>query len=187
MAKKAPRKITPDRLQNIALHYLARYAASEAALRRVLVRRVDRALMAHGGDRAALLEMVEDLIGRLRAKGFLDDAAYAAGQSGSLRRRGASRRQILAKLSEKGVDRETAMMALAAVDAENDTTDLTAAIALARRRRLGPYRVSAEARADRRMKDMAALARAGFAPDVARRVIDAQTVEALEAEDGERF
>ncbi|MDE0409722.1 MAG: RecX family transcriptional regulator, partial [Alphaproteobacteria bacterium] len=45
--------------------------------------------------------------------------------------------------------------------------------ALARRRRLGPWRDPAE-RAARRQKDLAAMARAGFRLDVARQVIDAE-------------
>jgi len=53
-----------------------------------------------------------------------------------------------------------------------------AALALIRRRRLGPYRDSAT-RADFRAKDLAALARAGFSYDLARRVIEAETQDVL--------
>ena len=52
-------------------------------------------------------------------------------------------------------------------------------MALARRRRLGPFRAEAE-RADRRHRDLAAMARAGFALAVARKVIDAADVAALD-------
>ena len=52
-------------------------------------------------------------------------------------------------------------------------------MALARRRRLGPFRLP-EQRADRRTKDLAAMARAGFAFDVARKVIDATDPDALD-------
>ncbi|MEK9755042.1 MAG: hypothetical protein VW338_17755, partial [Rhodospirillaceae bacterium] len=45
---------------------------------------------------------------------------------------------------------------------------------------LGPFRAGAE-RPARRDKDLAALARAGFGYDVARRVVDAASPEALEA------
>ena len=56
--------------------------------------------------------------------------------------------------------------------------ELQAAIALARRRRLGVYRLAA-ARADYRDRDLAALARAGFSYDIARRVIEAEDEAAL--------
>jgi len=68
----------------------------------------------------------------------------------------------------------------AAIDGLGDTDldpDLTAAAGFARRRRLGPYRTSGKTRD----KDMAALARNGFSYAVAQIVIDADTVESLEA------
>lgn len=62
---------------------------------------------------------------------------------------------------------------------EHAQPDLAAAIKLARKRRLGPFRLP-EKRAEMRAKDMAALARAGFDFDTARRVIDADSVDGLE-------
>ena len=59
--------------------------------------------------------------------------------------------------------------------------EMTAALAYARRRRLGPYRPEAE-RADHRDKDMAALGRQGFAYDLVRRIIQAEDPQALEDE-----
>jgi regulatory protein len=53
--------------------------------------------------------------------------------------------------------------------------DLTAARRLAQRRRLGPWR--AKNRAEHRMKDIAALGRAGFSYDTARAVIDGEVEE----------
>jgi regulatory protein len=50
---------------------------------------------------------------------------------------------------------------------------LAAAAAYARRRRLGPFRRVPEERAERRQKDLAALARRGFGYGVAKQVIDA--------------
>ena len=51
----------------------------------------------------------------------------------------------------------------------------------ARKRRLGPYRLD-EKRKERRNRDLASLARAGFRYDDAKNVIDAVSVVALEAE-----
>jgi len=59
--------------------------------------------------------------------------------------------------------------------------DLAAALAFARRRRLGPYRASA-ARGAHRTRDLAALGRQGFAYALARRVIEAADLADLEAE-----
>ena len=49
--RRVPRKMTPKRLQRVALHYLERYSSSSENLRRVLMRRVERSAWAHGTDR----------------------------------------------------------------------------------------------------------------------------------------
>ena len=52
---------------------------------------------------------------------------------------------------------------------------------MARRRRLGPFRLEKD-RKDKRLRDLAAMARAGFAFDVAKKVIDAASPDALDEE-----
>jgi regulatory protein len=74
---------------------------------------------------------------------------------------------VAAELIEAAVDalkRETG-------GGTNDETDLAAALALAKRRRLGPFRAPS-VRAAYRMRDLAALGRAGFAYEIAKRAID---------------
>ena len=51
-ARKPPRRVTAQYLENAALHYLQRFASSSASLRRVLMRKVDRSAQAHGTDPA---------------------------------------------------------------------------------------------------------------------------------------
>ncbi len=100
----------------------------------------------------------------------------------SLRRAGESARSIRWKLAAKGIDPETASAALDRDEPGND--DFAAAIAYARRRRLGPFRTEAD-RAARRERDMAALARKGFGLDTRRAAIGA--TDALALEERERF
>jgi regulatory protein len=65
------------------------------------------------------------------------------------------------------------------VDAEVEgDMDLAAAKALARRRRLGPWR--ATGRAEHRDRDLAVLGRAGFPYAIARRVVDAPSPDEIE-------
>ena len=74
------------------------------------------------------------------------------------------------QLRAKGLGEADVAAALANLDAEA-LSDRDAAWALARRRRLGPYR-----RIDRkafREKDLQAIARAGFSFSLAREVVDA--------------
>jgi regulatory protein len=179
-AGKAPRKITAQRLENIALHYLGRYASSSANLRRVLMRRVERAAAAHGADAAEGAKLVEDLVARYLRSGLIDDRAYAAQKAASLQRRGASRFGITGKLRQQGVAGALIDDALQGLEQQGGAaSELASACALVRRRRLGPYREKAR-RAAMRDKDLAALSRAGFSFAVARRVLAAPDVAAVE-------
>jgi regulatory protein len=177
--RRPPRRVTPDHLENVALHYLQRFASSSANLRRVLMARVERSARAHGTDREEGARWVDALIERYLRSGLLDDRAYAEARAASLHRRGASARTIRQKLAAKGIDRDRAAAAVAAVDADiPGDMDLAAATALARRRRLGPFR--RENREAHRQRDLAALGRAGFDCETARRVVDAADPDAIE-------
>jgi regulatory protein len=167
--------VTAERLDRWALAYLERYSASADSLRRVLMRRVERSARAHGTDREADAKLVEALVERFRRSGLLDDARFAEGRVETLRRRGASSRGIRQRLAAKGVAPELIARSLA-----EGPSDLAAAAALVRRRRLGPYRPEREREA-KRERDMAVLARAGFGFDIARRVVGAENEAALMA------
>ncbi|RAU21775.1 hypothetical protein CU669_10710 [Paramagnetospirillum kuznetsovii] len=177
--RRPPPKITASYVENASLHYLERFASSRANLRRVLMRKVERSLAHHGGEAAEAAQVVDEVIAKLARLGYLDDQAYAETKARSLHRRGGSLRIIRATLAAKGVEAEAAVAALTSLrDAQADP-DLAAAIALARRRRLGPFR-RPELRADARAKDLAALGRAGFAWEICRAVVEADSPEALE-------
>lgn len=178
--RPAPHRITPQYLENAALHYLERFATSSTHLRRILLRKVARAAAAHGDDPADGAQLVDALIARYLAAGLLDDRAYAAGKAASLQRRGISRHGIRGRLALKGVDRDLIDATLEGLAADGSASDLAAACALARRRRLGPFRLP-EDRNDYRTRDLATLARAGFSSTVARQVLSAEDPSALEA------
>ncbi len=178
--RRGPRKVTPRYLENAALHYLQRFATSAGNLRRILMAKVERSARAHDTDPDEGADLVDALIIRFTRSGLLDDRAYADARVRTLHRHGNSARLITAKLRAKKLDSEVIEAALAALAEDAADPELEAAAALARRRRLGPYRTSA--RKASHDKDLAALARAGFAYDVARRVIEAETVADLEAD-----
>ena len=178
---RRPRKATPKSIENAAFAYLGRFATSGENLRRVLMRKVERSARAHGTDRAEGAAAIDALIARFAQTGLLDDGAYAETRVLSMHRRGASVRAIRLKLRQKGVADEHIEDALVGLARVTPEPELTAALRLAERRRLGPYRPAA-ARPEKRDKDLAALARAGFSYDVALRVVDAESAEALAAE-----
>ncbi|MGH6968843.1 MAG: regulatory protein RecX, partial [Stellaceae bacterium] len=174
-------RMTAERLENVALHYLSRYASSSGNLRRVLMRRVARAAAAHGEDPATGAQLVDTLVARFQRSGLIDDRAYAAQKAASLQRRGASRFGIRGKLRQKGVEADLIAAAVTTLDeGGSGTGEFAAACGLIHRRRLGPCRPPGQ-RAAMRQKDMAALARAGFSLDVARRALSAPDRIMLEA------
>lgn len=176
--RRKPRKVTGKSLERTALSYLERFATSAENLRRVLMRRVERSARFHTTDREAGAALVDELVVRYRNSGLLDDRAYADGRVRTLHRRGTSARLIRLKLRQKGVADAVIAEVLAGLADETTEPEVTAATALARRRRLGPFRPPGE-RAAMREKDLAAVARAGFSYDVARRVIEAPSPDDL--------
>lgn len=170
--KKAPPLPTRENLDRAALSYLERFDSSATNLRRVLRERVRRAARAHPDlDVAEAERLVDEIIERYQASGLIDDARYAESLARGLRGRGASRRGIQHKLRARGVSAEAIDAALAAAGRDSDDAELDAARAFVRRRRLGPHRPP-DKRAERYQRDLAALARAGFSFDTARRALE---------------
>lgn len=159
---RASGPLEPEALEASALRYLNRFDPSVQKLRthlRGLIRRRE-------GDRAALEQHVETLIARYLASGVLNDARLAENLAGRLQERGGSRRAIVEKLRRRGV---TSGVAQAAVHT-SPQSELEAARAYVRRRRLGPFRPEAERQPNRR-RDLAALARTGFDHETAIRAL----------------
>ena len=161
--------------------YLGRYASSSELLRRTLLRRVERAARAGVSVRAEGRQLVEALLARLAAKGLLNDGEFALAKARSYHRQGRSRAIIARALAAKEVGRGEIERALAALGETSADPELEAALAFARRRRIGPYRAEAE-RAALRAKDLAAFGRAGFSFEIARRLLDAESPAAIRAE-----
>ncbi len=116
---------------------------------------------------------ITQIVEKYKKAGILSDAAYAEMKVDSLRRRGLSRSAIEKKLGMKGVSHTLVSTALKenAAEATPEEAELKAARAFAKRKRLGPYRKGLPDQ-DQRRKDLAALSRAGFSYDIARRVMD---------------
>ena len=180
--KRVARPITAKYLQNAAAFYLERYPSTAEGLRRVLNRRVAKAKMLDAPIMENVGRAIDDIVAKFVAAGVIDDKAFAQTKARSLHRRGASNRLTRQKLKMAGVDGDTLAKAMDALGIELDANPMQreqrAAAALARRRRLGPYRL--KDRKDHRLRDLAAMARAGFAYDIAKKVIDAPSPDALD-------
>lgn len=178
MMAQMPRSITQERLFNRAVHYLERYASSVEGVRAVLQRGLLRAAQRGEVVPPEAQAWIEAVVERLQKLGYVDDKKFAEVKARALRNRGASSFKIRQTLAQKGVETELVEEAL---DSEDVADDWQAALTFARKRRLGVFATGN--RDERRQKDMAALARAGFSMAIARKIIEAETVDVLEGED----
>ncbi len=168
--RRQPPPLDAARLNELALGYLARFATSAAKLEAYLRRKLrERGWDGEGEPPVAAL------VERCIAAGYVDDALYARSKAGSLLRRGYGARRIDQSLSAAGIapDLRDAVRGTMAEQRH-------AALALARKRRLGPFGPPA---ADRpaREKQVAVLLRAGHRLDIARQVVEAADPAWLEA------
>lgn len=181
-AQKKPKKITRDYLHNSGLHYLQRYSSSAANFESVMLRKIKKSCMAHPDqDHDACTELLRDLIEKFQRAGLLNDELYSEGMVTSLRRRGQSRQAIRQKLAAKGLESDLIDEKLEAHDGAIYETpadaEFSAAVKMARRKKLGPF-----AKDNRKTPEnaMAAMGRAGFSYDVIKKVLGLGRDEAEE-------
>ena len=182
--RRKPKPATQERLRKAALSYIDRYATSAANLHEVLMRRVRRSARLHATDTEEATHWADDIVADFVARKLVNDRLYAENRATSLYRSGASRRKIEMSLKIKGVGDADIAAAMEALEALDPDAEFTAACRHAQRRRLGPWQ--RDDRAERRDRDLAAMARAGFGYRMASRVIDAADIETLEDEAAER-
>ncbi len=164
-----PRPLDPPRLNELALAYVARFATSAAKLEAYLRRKL-RERGWDGEGEAPVQATVE----RMVAAGYVDDAQFARARSGSLLRRGYGLRRVDQALGQAGIAEAVRSEVRAGAGEQR-----RAALALARKRRLGPFGAPAADRAARE-KQLAAMLRAGHPLDSARELLNAISVEAAE-------
>ena len=180
--RRTIKPITAKYLQNAATFYLERYPSTAEGLRRVLTRRVAKAKMAEAPIIDNVRQTIDAIVAKFVDAGVIDDQAFAQTKARALHRRGTSTRLTHQKLRLAGIDADTLDKAMAGLDQELDTDpsqrEWQAAVALARRRRLGPFRP--KDRADNRGRDLAVMARGGFDYQLAKKVIDAADPDSLD-------
>ena len=179
--RRPPPRVSRADFERAALRHLERYPASVAGLRAVLERRAQRSFAHHGEGLSEAEALIPDVIERMQGFGFLDDRRYGEALIRRLRARGNSLRRIAIRLHERGVASDVREALLA--DAGEAVAELEAARTYARRRRFGVHRrpdryatadagEDRDAEQDRRRRELASLARAGFAFETARRALE---------------
>jgi regulatory protein len=149
-------------LERLALRYVERFATSRGKLAAYLARKVrERGWDGPTADPQGVAE-------RMAALGYVDDRGFAEARGAALTRRGLGARRVMMDWRAAGIDAEDAADLSPAI-AERAGE---AALAFARRRRIGPFAREAADR-DERQRQLAAMIRAGHAPDLARRIVAA--------------
>lgn len=175
--RRPPRPLDPARLDELALAYVARFATTAGKLRTYLKRKLRERGWAgeeldEGEEEALPPPDIEALIDRFVAHGYVDDAGYARMRSADLLRRGYGARRVSQQLMQAGIAED-----LREDVAPEEAERRAAALALARKRRFGPFGVkealAGEEAHKQREKQLAAMIRAGHDFDHARRVLDA--------------
>lgn len=148
-------------LEALATHYAGRYLTTRERLAAYLRRKLGE----RGGPPDAE-RIVAEVVARAADLGFVDDRAFATARAADHARRGLGTRRLRATLHHAGVTDEDSAPVLS--DAEEGGWQ--AALAFARRRRLGPFGPAPDDPAARR-RGFAALVRAGHPPALAGRVL----------------
>ena len=168
------RKITKQRLKNIGLYYLQRFETSTDNLRQVLKRRIQKyAFQNPEFDQNEADGWIEELLEEFRNCGYISDARYAELKIKDYMAAGKSLRYIRGKLKAKGIGDD--LVEKFAEEQEYDP--LSAAMTLARKKHLGPFRRDEDDRRLMRQKDMRALVAAGFDYETVMTVLDLEQVQ----------
>ena len=158
---RAPRPLDEERLRELGLSYVGRFATTRAKLVSYLGRKL-RERGWSGAKDPALAELAE----RLARLGYIDDAAYALAKARSLGQRGYGARRVDIALRQAGVGEDDGQAARAA----SANAAVSSAVRFAQRKRIGPFGI-AEHDLKQRQRDLSAMIRAGHDFDLAKRII----------------
>jgi len=148
------KKITHQRLKNIALYYLDRFDTSSEKLKSVLKRRVQKAVMAGDEVSPDSSNWIDEIVQDMQRLGYVNDKRFCENKIRQYLNAGKSNRYITGKLSEAGIDSEMIQSFLPADELEQ-------AKIFVHKKHLGSdYQ-----------KDLAKLARAGFSYEVTQKVL----------------
>jgi regulatory protein len=162
--RRPPPPIGAEKLAELALAYVARFATTRARLARYLSRKVKE----RGWEgTAAPADVIAALVEKHADQGFVDDRRFAEARADSLSRRGFGLRRVRQTLWSDGI---TADDAEPVIEARADSAWDTA-IAFARRRRVGPFATAPITDPKLRERQIAAFLRAGHGMALARRIL----------------
>ena len=162
--RDAPLKRRPldeHALEERAIAYVGRYATTRARLAEYLERKLKERGWAGDGP-----PQIDGLVARLADLGYVDDESFANARAAAMRRRGYGARRVETSLRAAGIEPPLR----AALIETDDDEKLRSALALARRKRLGPFGRDALDR-DGFRRAMGAMLRGGHDVEIAKRAL----------------
>ena len=159
--QKKQKKITKQRLKNIALYYLKRFESS--------VENKENPDF----DKFVAYQWIEEILTDLQKLHYLDDDRFAEIKIRSYLKSGKPARYIINKLREKGIKENKVNDLLM----EQNYDPFNMALKFVKKKKIGPYRIDDSLKNSMRQKDMATLVRAGFDYDIACKVIEYQITD----------
>lgn len=173
--KKRPKKVTAGYLERAALHYLGRFSTSRSNLEAVLVRKIRRRNENFAAPSDEQMGWVRDVVEKCLRYGYVDDNNYAQQRAEMMLRRGKPVRMITMDLKQKGISEALIASTLAGLEQEAAVdVNRSAAAAFVKRRRFGCFRrpiEDPEVLDQKKDKELASMARAGFGFDLSKEVL----------------
>lgn len=172
--RKPQRKITKQRLKNIALYYLERFETSVDNLKTVLKRRVDKYVFENPDfDKNEAYGWIDELVKDFEGYGYVDDERFAGFKIKSYINSGKSARYIQGKMKQKGISENIIENILESQ--EYDSKE--ALLKFAKKKRLGPFNNKEEYTREDKKKDMQKMIAAGFNYEDVMEVLDVEIEE----------
>lgn len=166
------------RLENSGLYYLQRYTSSKANFEEVMRRKIFKWDLSDKITKDQITTLLSALIQKFESLKYLNDTQYALMKIRSGFASGKSKKWIEQYLTQKSLTPEDIKKAYALyceeTNRDKDDTfnpDHEAAIKYAMKKRLGPYSQKQELTPELFQKHLARLVRAGFAYNVAKKVL----------------
>ena len=173
-SRRAPPALNDQKLTDLALRYVGKYATTRAKLRAYLARKLRE--RGWKGERDPDLEAIAE---RFAQSGFVDDEAYALSKAQSLTGRGYGKRRLVRSLRIAGVEEEDSAAATEHADAEA----VAAALRFAGRRKLGPFAASRPIDPREQDKALAAMLRAGHGFGLSKAILALGPGEPIDADE----
>ena len=162
-------------LKDLAYSYIEKYSPSKQQLKVYLMKKILTKFKS-SKSKKEISELIDLVINNLEKNRLLNDELYSDSKSRMLLRRGYSLNKINQSLRIKGIDQKFIKQSIEKIKNKEIEPDFVSALKLCKRRRIGAIRPTPNRELFYK-KDMGVLARAGFAYDLSKRVLNLEQEE----------